>query len=300
MLFKELVTDSDQLMGVKAVYGRSTVSLIAFGPRGGFDKEPNKFFMLGRTTAEASLNAPYLISIGGGAEVSDEWRGRVLEVMRVTGVYGKTSDFVTDEANLARMKQWPIATVLSEVYTIEGEPLLVEDLGFPDRRILENAYDTVRRDPEQIVILWNALKDRKIARRHEILPPSGFIDRGKLVHVGSIYPQVNPKSKEGERIYKRMREIERDRRLSKSKKEINRSENGGRIACESCDFSDENSTMFDVHHLYPIHAGVRETTLADLAVLCPTCHRWSHAKGVDQLNPLSIANLSQQRSAMSL
>jgi hypothetical protein len=36
---------------------------------------------------------------------------------------------------------------------------LVEDLGFPDRRILANAYDSVIRDADQIQRLWEALKE---------------------------------------------------------------------------------------------------------------------------------------------
>ncbi|AYD02695.1 HNH endonuclease [Neorhizobium sp. NCHU2750] len=296
MQFKELVKNSSELMGVKAVYGTSIVSLIAFGPRGDLDKEPSKFFMLGRNTAEKALQMPFLVSIGGGAQVSDDFRGRALEVMRVTGVYGKTSDFIADGPTKERMSQWPVATILTEVYAIEGEPRLVEDLGFADRRILENAYDTVRRDPEAIDNLWEALKDREITRRHEIMPPAGFIDRGKLVQVGSVYPGIEPSSPEGERLLKAMLEIERNKPLRRAKKDENRRKHGGMIVCEGCNFTDEDAAMFDVHHLYPISAGPRQTALSDLAVLCPTCHRWSHAKGDNRLTPLPIKDVSSQRT----
>lgn len=293
--FNEVVNDSAMLMGVKAVYGRSILSLIAFGPRGDLEREPSKHFMLGRNTAEVALQTPYLISIGGGAQVTDELRGRALELLRVTGVYGKTSDFIPDEATRKRMAQWPVATLLTEVYTIDGEPRLVEDLGFPDRRILENAYDTVRRDPAAIAKLWEALKERSITRRYDIAPPPGFIDRGKLVYVGSRYPQIT--AAEGERIHKSMVEVERKSAISKAKKLANKSDNGGQFVCEGCGFSDESSAMFDVHHLSPISIGPRETSMDDLAVLCPTCHRWSHAKGIDRLTPLPVAEVSAQRGA---
>ena len=287
MLFKDVVSDSSKLMGVKAVYDRSFVSLIAFN---GLEASKKGF-----KVAEVALEMPYLISIGGGTQVPGQLKGRVLELMKVTGVYGKTKDFIPDEATRVRMQQWPIATVLSEVYTISDEPHLVGDLGFPDRRILERAYDGVRRDDEAINNLWKALSDRPIIRRHDIAPPPGFIDRGKLVQVGLMYPRVDPKSSEGERIIKTMVAIERDRSLSKAKKEANRSANGGIIVCEGCGLSDESGAMFDVHHLYPIHAGQRETSPADLAVLCPTCHRWSHTKGFDKLNPLSVSEVAAQR-----
>lgn len=45
-----------------------------------------------------------------------------------------------------------------------------EGLGFPDRRILENAYDTVRRNPETVANLWDALKVQTITQGHEIAP----------------------------------------------------------------------------------------------------------------------------------
>ncbi|GLS36596.1 hypothetical protein GCM10010869_21870 [Mesorhizobium tianshanense] len=61
--------------------------------------------------------------------------------MRVTGVYGETKAFVRDPDLMTRLAQWPVAVVLSEVYRIEGEPLLIEDLGFADKNILNNAYD---------------------------------------------------------------------------------------------------------------------------------------------------------------
>jgi 5-methylcytosine-specific restriction enzyme A len=55
----------------------------------------------------------------------------------------------------------------------------------------------------------------------------------------------------------------------------------GRLACEVCDF--ESATAFgvdgviDVHHLVPLHKiGESVTTLADLALVCPTCHRVIH------------------------
>lgn len=288
MRFEELVTTSDDLMGVKAVYGPSIVSLIAFGSRAN----------LGHHTAKKALERPYLLSIGGGAKASDSVRGRVLEVMRVTPVYGSTSAFINDPILQNEMKQWPVATMLSEVFTIGGQPHIVDDLGFPDGKILEHSFDSVRRNDLLVERLWQVLKNRPIERRYDIMPPPGFIDRGEFFHVVDVYPTVDKNSEEGQRLYKEMRVIERCRTLVELKKRENKHRNSGRYVCESCGFADKLGVMFDVHHLFPLHAGSRLTNPTDLAVLCPTCHRWAHAKGIDWLNPMPVRDIMSARSAV--
>jgi hypothetical protein len=46
--------------------------------------------------------------------VPDELRGRVLELVRVSGVHGDTTTFVSDEATRERLAQWPVAVVMTE------------------------------------------------------------------------------------------------------------------------------------------------------------------------------------------
>lgn len=55
----------------------------------------------------------------------------------------------------------------------------------------------------------------------------------------------------------------------------------GRLACEVCNF--ESSEAYDVegvidaHHVVPLHKiGESVTTMDDLALVCPTCHRVLH------------------------
>jgi len=75
---------------------------------------------LARSTAEKAIAQPYLVSIGGGDDAPSELRGRVLELIRVTGVFGETKAFVEDEEYLVRLARWPVAVVTSEVYEIVG------------------------------------------------------------------------------------------------------------------------------------------------------------------------------------
>jgi hypothetical protein len=190
----------------------------------------------------------------------------VLELVRVTGVFGETKAFVRDPDLMGRLAQWPVAVVLSEVYRIEGEPLLIKDLGFADKNILNNAYDGVRRDETYMAQLWEALRNHEVTRRWDVLPLPGFRDQA-----------------------------ERDPALAKAVKALNRARNGGRIVCEGCDFSDESGALFDAHHRDPLGKGPRWSKPESFAVLCPTCHRWCHCKAVDVLQPLAIPVLRAAR-----
>jgi 5-methylcytosine-specific restriction enzyme A len=294
-LFAEVAGSIDQIMGVKAVWGLSAEPVMCFGSRGDAGAKDKLHFMQARSAAEKAIERPYLVTIGGGERVSDELRGRVLELVRVTGVYGETKAFVHDPEVLSRLAQWPVAVVLSEVHTIDGLPRLIEDLGFSDRKILENAYDGVLRDEDRLVRLWDALKDRSVARRWDVRPLAGFRDPGRVQLCGSLYPRVSSASSEGKSIYREMRVAERDHGLSTLVKEQNRTRNGGQIVCEGCDFRDGSRAMFDAHHLDPLGKGPRWSLAENFAVLCPTCHRWSHAKADDLLQPLSISDLRAVR-----
>lgn len=85
---------------------------------------------------------------------------------------------------------------------------------------------------------------------------------------------------EGRILFREHRRHERDRKLVAEKKAAVLKKTG-RLACEVCDF--ESSMAFgiegviDVHHVVPLHLiGESVTTMNDLAMVCPTCHRVLH------------------------
>lgn len=85
---------------------------------------------------------------------------------------------------------------------------------------------------------------------------------------------------EGRVLYRLHRRYERDRKLVARKKAAVRKKTG-RLACEVCDFesSEEYDVegVIDVHHVVPLHKiGESVTTMNDLALVCPTCHRVLH------------------------
>lgn len=85
---------------------------------------------------------------------------------------------------------------------------------------------------------------------------------------------------EGRILFREHRRYERDPRIVKQKKQaVLRAT--GRLACEVCGF--ESAAAFgvegviDVHHIVPLHIiGQSRTSMRDLALVCPTCHRVLH------------------------
>lgn len=71
---------------------------------------------------------------------------------------------------------------------------------------------------------------------------------------------------------------ERNRQIINEKKRL--ATVAGRLHCEACSFSFGNTfgvDFIECHHLTPIaQAGVRNTTLDDLALVCSNCHRMLH------------------------
>lgn len=102
-------------------------------------------------------------------------------------------------------------------------------------------------------------------------------------------------SQEGGKRWIKQRRTERDPRLASKAKRRNAKKNGGKIKCQACGFEDKDPAMFDAHHLVPVSAGERKNRVKDFAVLCPTCHRWAHAKAEDRLHPLSVKEIRRAR-----
>lgn len=85
---------------------------------------------------------------------------------------------------------------------------------------------------------------------------------------------------EGRILFREHRRRERDRTLVAKKKQ-SVFKKTGRLACEVCDFESSEAygvdDVIDVHHIVPLHKiGESVTTMKDLALVCPTCHRVLH------------------------
>lgn len=91
---------------------------------------------------------------------------------------------------------------------------------------------------------------------------------------------------EGRLLTKMHRPRERNPSLSRKRKKKMRDELG-ELRCEVCALSETTAEglfgeltgdVFECHHTKPLHTltGTTKTLLADLAVVCPTCHRALH------------------------
>jgi hypothetical protein len=87
---------------------------------------------------------------------------------------------------------------------------------------------------------------------------------------------------EGAIVYSRHRIRERDGRLRARKLDEVRGRFGS-LACEACGveieaiYGTSDGAVYECHHLVPLHAsGPRQTALADVVLLFPTCHRAAH------------------------
>ncbi|GLS36599.1 hypothetical protein GCM10010869_21900 [Mesorhizobium tianshanense] len=76
-----------------------------------------------------------------------------------------------------------------------------------------------------------AMRSVEVTRRWEVQPLQGFRDPGKVQPCSSLYPNVPAGSAEGKRIRKEMVDKERDPKLARAVKEINRARNGGVPRC---------------------------------------------------------------------
>jgi 5-methylcytosine-specific restriction protein A len=291
--FEDIVTSVDLMMGVKAVFGPLKGRAVCFASRGDAALKDRGHFRSARIASEYAEERPYLITIGGGGQVRDNLGGCVLNVSRVSKAYGQTEAFYLDPEERRRLAQWPVATGLLDIYEVEGFPHLVSDLGLPDRTILANAFDIIVRPQGKTEALWEALQGAKL-RLVDLPPLPNFREPASVRQVGTMLPKSYTKE-EGTRISREVQLFERDSQLAKDARQANREKHGGDLACEACAFTDPLDGMFDVHHLVPLMHGARQTTLADLVVLCPLCHRWSHRKGKGQLDPLPLDDLKVAR-----
>ena len=114
----------------------------------------------------------------------------------------------------------------------------------------------------------------------------------EVIHHVDTYDRT---SQEGRRYWTKQRQTERDPRLAGEAMRLNRRRHAGWIKCEACGLKDKERSMFDAHHLSPLSLGKRRSCQSDLVVLCPTCHRWAHAKAGDRLHPLPVEQIRRAR-----
>ncbi len=171
---------------------------------------------------------------------------------------------------------------VKEGVNIVGRGRVIRGYKYRFRRILD---DTGYSWPHQIPVNWDAsfIPFRAVlgVDQYTVLPLTK--DHLRILHQfesGSARSCNVTEAEEGEWVRKSIRFRRRNRSLIEAK----RAQCAENMKCEGCRFSFKkkygNSVkeLLEVHHRNPMAElrGVRVTTLEDLALLCPNCHRVLH------------------------
>lgn len=140
--------------------------------------------------------------------------------------------------------------------------------------------------------IWAQVKSPQLTvRRLSVDDPGGILRQPSVAN--ALLSNEVGEAFEGERRLTERNLLKRDRHLVETywRRSLKVSNGAGR--CEACDFTHLERGMFDIHHLRPVAliAQGGRTTLNDLAVLCPRCHRLAHLGTGSQ--PHSIATLKE-------
>lgn len=185
--------------------------------------------------------------------------------------------------------RWSVAFPIVESYEIVGRPKAKDILGEAAyRRLYQRSSATLRTLTDNERCLIADLELRQIATANSWI---GIEDEFRLAEASEINPEVE-------------RAIARDlaalegmeaERLAKVKRRaawiadrfVRERQRAGTIICDGCGFDPaalaaklgvKPRGFLDVHHKNPLDEGVRYTTTADFALLCPTCHRVEHVR----------------------
>ncbi|AMD57820.1 hypothetical protein AWN88_06250 [Agrobacterium tumefaciens] len=129
--------------------------------------------------------------------------------------------------------------------------------------------------PDEVRRIANAIKDGTTVVGSDQLPDvEQELPKGRLLTALHVRRERNPK------VRKMLLDAQRPEGFR----------------CEICDLARPSletsmqEAMFEAHHLVPLaEAGERKTMLADLALLCASCHRLIHRAMVMRSSWLSIA-----------
>jgi len=101
------------------------------------------------------------------------------------------------------------------------------------------------------------------------------IETNSIIKTHHFYYSIDSeKAIEGYKLDTTLNSNSRDKKIVEKRKELDS------YTCQICDYkmSIDGKYIIECHHLNPIALGERETSLNDLASLCPTCHRIVHMR----------------------
>lgn len=189
-----------------------------------------------------------------------------------------------------KRRRWSVAFPVVESYEIPTKPY-ARDVSPPEAvqrlfaypsAILRPLNDDERRAIANLPLRFRATSNAWIAIEDEI----AIAERSNIDSRIARLIEVDLKANAMEGMTDERRAQVRRRAAWLAHKFVIARQTAGTLTCDKCSFDPAtliNGTairpraLLDVHHLHPMAGGVRVTTLADFALLCPTCHRFGHA-----------------------
>ena len=222
-----------------------------------------------------------------------------LETILGAEEYQKLQDMWAQDGKRYR---WSVAFPIIESYHVVGRPKAEDVLGEEAyRRLYQRSSATLRvlTDSERSLIAdlklepvvtqnaWIGIEDEFAqAERSEI-------DSRILRQIGEDLSSGALEGMEEERRAKA-----RKRAAWLAQKFVINRQKRGQLKCDDCGFDPlqvfsqdlvRPRSLLDVHHKHPLDEGVRYTTIADFALLCPTCHRIEHHRLKLQQNGTAVS-----------
>lgn len=103
---RDIVPTPELIMGCKAVFGTVSSHVLCFAGRGD-PTVSRRYYMLPAGVSRRAITQPYIVAIGGGAQVRDGFKGCVVNIARAGTVYGDTATLLDDPAEIQRLARWP-------------------------------------------------------------------------------------------------------------------------------------------------------------------------------------------------
>ena len=166
---------------------------------------------------------------------------------------------------------------------VDGDHAPIKGVGNVWKVAVKNSVRMSPDRPDYRDNSWSELRGEKVGSNYEY-----WIDTFQ----GQVQDEVTYLLREAEEIdakeggirYVRHRVIERSHRLRDEKIRIAMEKNNNSVPCEGCGLDmlarySFSEPVIDCHHLLPLsklEGEERKTTLDDLVLLCPSCHRAIH------------------------
>ncbi len=211
---------------------------------------------------------------------------RNLETILGTEEFKQLQDMWAQDGKRFR---WSVAFPIVQSFRIKDDRKAKEIFGQKAyQRLYAHASATLRPLTDEERELITELEIEPVESRNAWI---GIEDEFALAERSEINPETERaisrdlaalEGMEGERLAKVKR-----RAAWIGDKFIRERQRAGNLKCDECAFNpNEVATelgvkprgFLDVHHKNPLDEGIRYTTTADFALLCPTCHRVEHAR----------------------